>query len=135
MNLNGLCKYDTLQQAYQFEHSNKPVNCPHILVFLKQSTHYTVNPGTHQWYRINASGITNNHIIAICNDDSIKMLPLPPAEPSEFNVFGTIVRLSLSQSLTDLPKGSHTQTTPNDPVTPNIDIDNTPTTKTAQTND
>ena len=111
MNLNGLCKYDIPQQAYLFEHSNKPVSCSHILVFLKQSTCYTVDPDTHQWYRINANDIINNHTIAICNDDSINMVPLPPAEPPQFSAFGTVVRLSLSQNLMDLPKVTHTQTT------------------------
>ena len=58
MTLNGLYKYDTSQQAYLFEHSGIPVNCTHILVFLKQSACFTVNPETHQWYRMNANEIT-----------------------------------------------------------------------------
>ena len=63
MNPNGLYKYDTSQQAYLFEHSSKPVNCSHILVILKQSAFYTVNPETHQWYRINTNKISNNHTL------------------------------------------------------------------------
>ena len=109
MNLNGLWKFDTPQQAYLFEYSNKPVNCSHILVFLKQSACYTVDPDTCQWYRINANEITNNYTIAICNEDSINMVPLPPAEPSEFNAFGTIARLSLSQNQMDLCNNIHTK--------------------------
>ena len=34
MNLHGLCKYDNLHQVFLFEHSSKPVNYSHILVFL-----------------------------------------------------------------------------------------------------
>ena len=74
MNLNGLCKYDNSHQAHLFEHSNKLVNCSHILVFLKQSACYTVNQDTHQWYRINANKISNNHTKAIPNDSTIKMV-------------------------------------------------------------
>ena len=135
MSLNGLCKYDISRQAYLFEHSNKPVNCSHILVFLKQSACYTVNLNTHQWYRINTNEITNNHAIAICNDNSINIVPLPPAEPSEFNTFGTITRLLLSQNQAELPNVTHTQTISNNTSTPNNDIDNTSPAKMAQTND
>ena len=113
MNLNGLCKYDNLHQAYLFEHSSKPVNCSHIQVFLKQSACYTVNQDTHQWCRINTNEITNNHTIAFYNDSSINMVPLPPAEPLEFNAFETIARLSLSQNQTDFPKDTNTQTISN----------------------
>ena len=49
-------------------------------------------------------------IIAICNDNLINILPLPPAESSEFNAFGAIVRLSFSHNQTDLPKVTHAQT-------------------------
>ena len=55
-----------------------------------------------QWYRINTNKITNSHIIANCNDTTINMVPLPPAEPSESNAFETIVRLSLLQNQRDL---------------------------------
>ena len=64
------------------------------------------------------------------------MVLSPPAEPSEFNSSGTFVRLSLLQNLMVLPKVTHTQTIlNNNPVTLNNDIENTPTTKLAQTND
>ena len=46
--------------------------------------------------------------------------------------FGTIVRLSFSQNQIDIPQVTHTKTISNSPVTPNNDIDNTPTTKIAQ---
>ena len=35
LNLNGLCKYDSLHKAYTFEQSSIPVNCSHIFIFLK----------------------------------------------------------------------------------------------------
>ena len=63
------------------------------------------------------------------------MVTIPQARPSELNAFGTIVRLSLLQHLMDLPKATYAYTTPNNPVAPNNDIYNTPTTKTVQTND
>ena len=81
LNINGLCKYDHSCQAYLFEHSNKPVNCSQILVFLKQSTCYTINTDTHQWYRINMKKIIDNHTIAICNGSTINMVLSMPAEP------------------------------------------------------
>ena len=63
------------------------------------------------------------------------MVPLPPAEPTEFNAFGTIVRLSLSQNQTDPPNDTHTYTTSNNPIIPNNGIDNTLTTNISQPND
>ena len=44
LNLNDLCKYDNLHNAYLFEYSNKPVNCSYILVFLKQLACLCYNP-------------------------------------------------------------------------------------------
>ena len=131
LNLNGLCKYDNSHQAYLFEHSNKPVKFSNILVFLKQSTCYTVTPDTHQWYRINTNETTDNHNIAICNDTRINMVLLPPAEPPEFNAFETIARLSLLQNERDLPNGVQTQTTPVPQLASN-NIGNTPATNITQ---
>ena len=135
MNQNGLCKYDTSQQAYLFEHSSKPVNCSNILVFLKQSAWYTVNSETHQWYRINTNKISNNHTFAICNENSINMVPLPPAGPSEFNGFGTVARLSPTQNERDPLTNTHTQTISNNPFIPQNNIANVPRTNAEQTYD
>ena len=101
------------------------VNCSYILLFLKQSACYKVNPDTHQWYRVNTNEITNNHTIPIGNDSTINMVSLPQAEPPEFNAYGSIARLVLSQNQTDLPNDTHTQTISNNPIIPNNNIDNT----------
>ena len=87
LNLNGLCPYNNTHQAYIFQNSNKIVNCSYILVFLKQSKCYTITPDSHQSYRINTNEITDNHKIALCNDPTVHMVPLPPAEPPEVNTF------------------------------------------------
>ena len=78
---------------------------------------------------------SNNHTLAICNDNSINVVPLPPAEPSEFNVFGTVVRLSPRENQMDPLTNTHTQTISNSSIIPQDDIDNAPRTKTTQTND
>ena len=116
LNLKDLCKYNHTHKAYFFEHSDKSVNCSHILIFLRQSAFYTVKswlhtlvffkticmlystPDNHQWYRINTNEITDNHNIAICNDITVNMVPLPSAEPLEFNAFKTIASLPFSQN-------------------------------------
>ena len=77
LNLSGLCKYNSTQQAYLYKNSSNMVNCSYILVLLKQSTCYAITPDTHQWYRINSNKITDNHKIAFCNDLTVHMLPLP----------------------------------------------------------
>ena len=66
--------------------------CSYILVFLKQSTCYTITPDTHQWYRINTSKITITHKTALCNDLTVHMVPLPPAEPLKVKAFETVAR-------------------------------------------
>ena len=129
---NGLCKYDFSHQAYLFEHSNKPVNCSHILVFLKQSACYTVTPYTHQWYRINTNKITDSHNIAICNDTTINMVPLTQGEPSEFDAFETIARLAFSQNQGNLSNDTQTQNASNTPIIASINIGNTPKTNLTQ---
>ena len=48
LNLHGLCKYSSIQQAYLYKNSNKIVKFSYILVFLKQSTCYAITPDTHQ---------------------------------------------------------------------------------------
>ena len=98
LNLKGLCQYDNSDKAHFSEYSSKPINCSYMLVFLKHSACYTVTPDTHQWYKINTNKITDNHNTAICNDTTINMVPLPPAEPHDLNTFETIVRMSLTKS-------------------------------------
>ena len=61
LNQKGLCKFDSLQKTYIFEQSTIPVNSSHILIFLKHLAHYTVNPDTHQWYRVNSHKIRESH--------------------------------------------------------------------------
>ena len=51
-------------------------------------------PDTHQWYRINANEIADTHKIALGNDLTVHMAPLPPAEPLEVNAVETIERLT-----------------------------------------
>ena len=99
LNIHGLCKYSSTQQTYLYENSNKIVNFSYILIFLKQSTCYGITPDTHQWYRINANEVTDNHKIPLCNDPTIHMAPLPSAEPSEVNAVKTIERLTHSHNL------------------------------------
>ena len=132
LNINSLCKYDNLHKAYLLEYSNKPINSSYILVFLKQLACYTVTPDTHYWYRINNNGVTDNHNIAIFNDTTINMVPLPPAEPSEFNAFETVVRLSLSQNQRDLPNDIQTQAIPSTSITTDNDKGNIPQNNTTQ---
>ena len=135
LNLNGLCKYDNLHKAYSFEYSNKPVNCSFILVFLKQSACYTITLGTHQWYRINTNEITDKHNIALCNDPTINMVPLPTTETSESNAFETIMRLALSQNLRDLSNDNRTQAIPNVSILTNNNRSNTPQNNMVQSHD
>ena len=52
LNLHGLCKYSSTQQAYMYKNANKIVNCSHILVFLK---HQHIRQ-SHQTY-INGIGL------------------------------------------------------------------------------
>ena len=106
--LHGLCKYSSTQQEYLYENSNKIVNCSYILVFLK-STCYTFTPDTHQWYRINANEITDNHKIALCNDPTVHMVPLPSAEPLEVNAVETMERLTHSHTSKNHPNDNFPQ--------------------------
>ena len=96
VNLIGLCNYNNIHQAYSFENSNKIVNCSYSLVFFKSSTCYISTPDTHQWYRINSNETSDNHQIALCNDQTVHIVPLPPAETLEINMFSTIARLTFT---------------------------------------
>ena len=135
INLNGLCKYDTLHKAYLFEYSNKPVNCFYILVFLKQSACYTITLDTHQCYRINTNEITDNHNIVLCNDPTLNMVPLSTAELSESNTFEAIARLIPSENQRDLPNSNQTQATLNTLILTNNNICNTSQNSMAQSHD
>ena len=55
---------------------------------------YTITPDRGQWYRINTNEITDSHNVAICNDASVNMVELSPAEPYEANIIETLARLS-----------------------------------------
>ena len=98
LNLNGLCKYDSLHKAYIIEHSDIPVICFHILIFLKTLAFYTITQDTHQWYRINTQKIMDSHNIAICNDKTVNMVQLPPVEPNEANTIEIFARLTTTNS-------------------------------------
>ena len=63
------------------------------------------------------------------------MVPLPPAEPPEFNAFETVVRLSHSQNQRDLLNDIQTQTASNAPIITNSNICNTPTANITQPRD
>ena len=102
LNLKGLCKYISLHKAYMFEESNILVNFSHILIFLKPSACYMVNPNMHQWYRINSHKIMESHNIIICNDKTVNMVQLPPAEPPEANAIETFARLTTIKSNTNI---------------------------------
>ena len=80
----------------------------------------------HQWYCINTNEITDNHNIAICNDTTINMVPLPTAEPSESNAFERIARLSLSQNQREPPNDIQTQSISKTSILTNNNICNTP---------
>ena len=126
LNLNGLCKYNNTHQIYLNRNSNIIVNCSYILVFLKQSTCYAITPDTHQWYRINSNEITDNHKIALCNDLTVHMVPLPSAEISKANVVKAIARLTLSQTHEDHPNHTHTQSIYSNSNLANNNINNSP---------
>ena len=53
---------------------------------------------THQWYKINANEILKNHKLALCDDQSAHMVPLPQSELPEINAFTTITRLKFLQA-------------------------------------
>ena len=107
LNLKGLCKYDSLHRAYMFAQSNTPANCSHILIFFKVLACYAIYPHTHQWYRINAHKIMENHIIALCNDKQVHMLWLPSAGLGETNAFETIARLITTNNHTNTDQANN----------------------------
>ena len=90
-----------------FEQSAIPVNCSHILIFLKHLACYTINPDTHQWYRINGCEIKESHNVAICNDKTVNMVELQPAEPPEANTIETFARLTTINNNTNLDQISN----------------------------
>ena len=61
-----------------------------------------VNPETHQWYRINICKIRESHNIMICNDKTVNMVQLPPAEPPEANAIETFAMLTSINSNTKI---------------------------------
>ena len=108
-NLHDLCQYNNAHQTYIFENSNHTDNCSYILIFLSQSICYVITPDTHQWYKIMANKILENHKLACCNDQLPHMILIPPPEPPEFNSFTTIARLTFLQTQNEQPSNIHTQ--------------------------
>ena len=51
---------------------------------------YDITPHTHQWYNINVNEILQNHKLALCDDQPVHMVPLPPVEPLAINAFMTM---------------------------------------------
>ena len=60
--------------------------------------YYTINLDTHQWYEINTHGIMYSHNITICNEKTVYLVQLPPAEPNEANAIETFAKLSITNS-------------------------------------
>ena len=115
LNQTGLCKYDSLCRAYVFVQSAIPANCSYILIFLKHLACYTINPYTHQWYRIDSHEIKESHNVTICNDKTVNMVQLPPAEPPEANAMESFARLTAINSNTTVDQISN-KTNGNSPV-------------------
>ena len=107
LNQKGLCKYDSLHKAYIFEQSTISVNCSHILISLKHLACYMVNSDTHQWYRINSHKIMERKNIITCNDQTVNMTQLPPADPPEANAIETFARLTTINSNTNIDQASN----------------------------
>ena len=53
---------------------------------------YVITPHIYQLYKINANEILDNHKLALCDDQSADMVPLPPAKLPEINAFTVITR-------------------------------------------
>ena len=66
-----------------------------------------VNPDTHQWYRMNSHKIMESHNILICNDKTMNIVQLPPAEPPEANATETFARLTTINSNTNIDPDSN----------------------------
>ena len=110
INLDGLYLYNNTHQTYLFEDSNKIVNCSYILVFLKAI--YMLHHNTRLTSMVHGLILTkktNIHKIALCNDLIVHVVPLPPAEPLEFNAFKTIARLPFAESQLEHVSNTHTQ--------------------------
>ena len=93
LNLNGLCQYNNLHKAYIFKKSTHIVNCSYMFIFLRQSTCCVIMPHAHQWYKINANEILENHKLVLCDDQMTHMVLGPPAELPEINAITTTERL------------------------------------------
>ena len=85
------------------------LTAPPYSSFLRQSTCYVITPHIHQWYKINANEIRENHKLALCDDQSAHMVPLPPAEMPPINAFMTIRRLTLLQAQDGKISDNHKQ--------------------------
>ena len=86
------------------------------MVFLKQSTCCAVTPDTHQWFKGNANEITDNHYIALYNDLTVHLVPLPSADSPEVNAVNTIKRLlhshtSVNHTNSNCPQPSYKNST------------------------
>ena len=63
----------------------------------------------HQWYKINVNEIVESHTLALCDDQSTHMVPLPPAKLPEINTFAAITRLTFLQTQDEPVNNSHKQ--------------------------
>ena len=96
------------------------------MYFLKQSTCYTITQDTHHWYRINVNEITNTHKIALSNDLTVHMVPLPPGKTLEVNAFETIARLTFTQTQNEHVNKTHTQPSYSSSYSTNKNINSSP---------
>ena len=89
---------------------------------------------SHQTH-INDIGLTDNHNIALCNDPTVHMVPLPSAEPSEVNAVETIARLILSQIHEKHPNNICTQSTYSNSTLTNNNTNSSPQNNTIHPHD
>ena len=67
---------------------------------------------THQWYKIHVTEILQNHKLALCDDQSAHIVPLPLTETptiNAFTAFMTITGLTLLQTKDGLISDNHKQ--------------------------
>ena len=70
---------------------------------------YVISPNTDQWYKINVNKILESHKLALCDDHTTHMVPIPPAELPEIKAFTTIIRLIVLQTQNEQVSNTCTQ--------------------------
>ena len=59
---------------------------------------YVITPHNHQWFKINAKEIPQNHELALCDDKLACMILYTSPKTSAINAYMTIARLMLLQA-------------------------------------